>query len=198
MIRPKSLLSFGVSIALILLPFDTFGRGRNNPTYDGKVHFGAQLLHLDEGCVYIDGALTSGDFFQNLERLDKGDYFEFRKAGQAVTQYPGELTASIRVMGNQCGANAAGKPSAIFRGNSYSLRFEMAWKDGLNVRPASFSGEPSCSGFNSITIPDKGYAIPTISCQLHVNADGVPLGQHLIVLIYSTDGQQITRISAGP
>jgi hypothetical protein len=196
----KRLLGLGAGFVLVLAACGgTFGRGRNNPTYDGKVNFGPQMLHLDGGCVYVDGSLTSEDFFQNFERVDAGDHFEFRKDGKPITEYPGVVTTSIRVMGNQCGAPGPGDHAVLFGVNSYSLKFEVAWKDGLDMKPAALSsGGASCTGFNSITIPDRGYAIPTISCQLRVNADGVPLGDHLIVAIYSADGRQITRLSAAP
>ena len=30
--------------------------------YDGTVDFGAQLIYLDDGCLDLDGTVTSGNF----------------------------------------------------------------------------------------------------------------------------------------
>jgi hypothetical protein len=181
------------------LPLAALGRGRSNPAYDGRVDFGPQLLHSESGCLFVDGSVTSGSFFEDLKRVSVGDRFEYQKHGKLVTEYPESLTTSVRVLGNQCDSASTNAPSAIFSESSYGLKFEVSWKDGMDLRPAELSSTAaSCRGFNSITIPDKGFTIPTVTCQITVKAHGVPLGDHLIVLVFAPDGTPVTRLSAAP
>ncbi len=116
----------GILAALLagLLPVAAQARAKNTQTYAGVVSFGSQLLYLDEGCLSVDGAIASGSFFENLKRSDSGIQPEYRKGNELVTEYPESLTASIRIIGNQCNA-ASGAHSPIFNGDSYSLSFEV-------------------------------------------------------------------------
>lgn len=174
-------------------------RGRNNPTYDGVVDFGAQLLYLDDGCLSVDGTVTSGSFFDDLKRIDIGGQLEYRKRGRIVTMYPESLTATIRIVGDRCTAGLSGPPSSIFRGDSYSVKFAVEWKDGMQLRPATLSPVAArCIGYSSATSPDESLTIPSITCQMTVDSKGVPMGDHLIVSIFATDGKRITRLSAAP
>jgi len=190
----------GIFFTLILgvFPIGANARGRNNTTYDGAVGFGAQLLHLDDGCLALDGAVTSGNFFEDLKRTEIGSRFEFRKRGRVVTEYPESVTTSIRIAGGQCAATLSNRPSSIFRGDSYSLKFQVEWKDGMQLRPADLSPIVAhCVGSSSI-IPGQDVTIPSITCQMTVDSKGVPLVDHLIVSVYAVDGKRLTRLSAGP
>jgi hypothetical protein len=199
MSRRPHLLSLLAILIIGMFPLGALGGGRNTPAYDGQLDFGAQLLQSNGDCLFVDGNVTSGAFFQDLRRLDLGDRFEYRKHGKIVTQYPDSLTTSIRVVGNQCGPVSGNAPSSIFKRDSYTLTFEVEWKDGLNLSPAVLStGVAHCTGFNSVTVPDRGFSIPTVTCKLTVNAKGVPLDDHLIVSVYAPSGEQITRLSAAP
>jgi hypothetical protein len=179
-----------------MFPMAAGAGGRNSTSYDGAVDFGAQLLHLDDGCLALDGTVTSGHFFDDLKRTEINHEFEFKKRGKVVTEYPESLTTSIRIAGGQCAA-LSNRPSSIFRGDSYSLRFQVEWKDGLQLRPAALSPGARCVGSSSILIPSQE-TIPSITCQLTVDGRGVPLADHLIVSIFAPDGTRLTRLSAGP
>jgi hypothetical protein len=167
-------------------------RGRNNPTYYGDVDFGSQLLQLDDGCLSLNGTLSSGIFFEDLKRIRVGSGFEYRKSGRLVTKYPESLTTSISIEGGHCGATLSNSPSSIFRGDSYSLTFGVEWKDGMQLRPALLSPVfVHCDG-------SSNGARPLIVCQLTVESKGVSLDDHLIVSVFAPDGKRITRLSAGP
>ena len=182
---------------LCMFPIGAEARGRNNATYDGAIDFGSQLLHLDDGCLALDGAITSGNFFDDLTRIESGSRFEFRKHGRVVTEYPESLTTSIRIVG-QCAATLSNRPSSIFRGDSYSLKFQVEWKEGMQLRPAALSPVVArCVGSSSI-IPGQDVTIPSVTCQMTVDSKGVPLVDHLIVSVYAADGKRLTRLSAGP
>jgi hypothetical protein len=190
----------GVLLILVvaLFPLGVHAGGKSNPTYDGAIDFGPQLLHMDDGCLALNGTVTSGTFFDDLKRMDAGNRFEFTKSGRVVTDYPESLTTSIRVVG-QCAATLSNPPSSVFHGDSYSLRIEVEWKDGMQLRPAELSPDAArCTGYSSIPIPRRNYTIPSITCQLTVESKGVALADHLIVSVYAADGKRLTRLSARP
>jgi len=190
----------GILLLLIFctLPISAEARGKSEATYDGAIDFGSQVLHLDDGCLALAGTVTSGSFFEDLVRVRTGSRFEYRKRGRVVTEYPESLTTSIRIMG-QCAATLSNPPSSVFRGDSYSLRFQVEWKDGMQLRPAVLSPVVAhCTGYSSILIPRQDFTIPSISCQLTVESKGVPLADHLIVSIFAADGTRLTRLSARP
>jgi hypothetical protein len=173
-------------------------RGRSETTYDGAVPFGAQLLHLEDGCLALSGSVKSDSFFEDLKRIDLGDRLEYRKRGRVVTEYPESLTTSIRILGHQCTTALSRSSSSIFRGGSYSLRFEVEWKEGMQLRPAVLSPvRARCIGYSSIAIPSQE-TIPSITCQWTVDSSGVPLSNHLIVSVFAADGRRLTRLSAAP
>ena len=152
--------------------------GRSNLSYDAAVNFGSQLLRLNDGCLSVDGTLASGNFFADLERRASGGQIAYKKHGQTVTEYPESLATSIRITGDPCAAATPVWPS-IFSGNSFAVRFEVEWKDGMKLRPATLSGEPAqCVGYSSIPIPHKEYTIPSLTCRITVDSKGVSLSNH--------------------
>jgi hypothetical protein len=181
-----------------LSPTGVNAGGRSNPTYDGAIDFGPQLLQMDDGCLALNGTVSSGSFFEDLKRIEADHRFEFTKSGRVVTDYPESVTTSIRVVG-QCAVTLSSPPASIFHGDSYSLRFEVEWKDGMELKPAELSaGAARCTGYTSVAIPKQDYTIPTITCQLTVESKGVPLADHLIVSVFAADGRRLTRLSARP
>jgi hypothetical protein len=193
----------GIVFALLvgMFPLIAHARPRDSQTYGGMVNFGSQLLYLDEGCLSVDGTMTSGNFFENLKRNDNGILPEYRKSGELVTEYPDSLTASIRIIGNRCAA-ASGSHSPIFNGDSYSLSFGVAWKNGFELSPAVLSSTVvRCVGTSVLINPSGDGDIvtaPLLTCQLTVASKGIPLADHLIVSVFAADGKLLTRLSAAP
>jgi len=189
-----------LTLTIAMIPIVARAHSRNNPTYGGVVNFGAQQLHLKDGCLVIDGTLTSGNFFEDLKRRDNDILPEFTKSGTVVTEYPELLTASIRILGNECAASPSDSPSSIFSGESYSLIFEVAWKNGLQLRPAVLSPVVAhCVGSSTLVNPKESIlTVPSITCQMTVESKGVPLAHHLIVSVFASDGRRLTRLSAAP
>jgi hypothetical protein len=188
-----------VAIGMLAMVSQARSRSKPKPTYDGGVNFGEQLLELQGGCLSVDGTVTSGSFFENVKRNDNGDAPEYTRNGKVVREYPQSLTASIRILGNQCGDVASGA-DPIFKGDSYSLTFGVEWKKGLELRPAALSATVAhCVGASVLTNANGDMStVPSLTCQLTVNSKGVPLGDHLIVSIFSENGKRLTRISAAP
>ena len=188
-----------LAMLIAMFPMAAHARSRNTSTYSGVVDFGAQLLYLDDGCLSVEGTVSAGRFFDDLTRRDVHGHLEYRKHGRAVTEYPESLATSIRIVGDRCTDALSSSPSAIFRGDSYSVRFEVEWKDGMQLRPAVLSPDAArCVGYSSATIPGGTPTIPSISCQITVDSKGVPLADHLIVSIFAGDGKRLTRLSAAP
>jgi hypothetical protein len=182
-----------------ILPIAAQAGGGSSPTYDGVVNFGAQILRMGDGCLSIGGTLASGTFFEDLKRTDVRGRLEYHKRGKVVTDYPESVTTSIRIVGGQCAASSSNAASSIFGGDSYSVKFTVEWKDGMQLRPAVLSPVVAhCVGYSSVTIPDRGATIPSITCQMTVNSRGVPLVDHLIVSVFAPYGNRLTRISAAP
>jgi len=197
--QPNYRLGILLSLAIGLLPLGADARGRNESTYYGVVDFGAQQIHLDDGCLALGGTVTSGTFFEDLKRIDNGGELEYRKRGRVVTKYPESLTTSIRIVGDACTTGLPSPPLSIFRGDSYTVRFNVEWKDGMQLRPAVLSPVTArCVGYSSITTPAGNLPIPSITCQMTVESEGVPLRDHLIVSVLTDDGKRITRLSAAP
>lgn len=190
----------GVLVVLVIALFPSFANAHGKrATYYGSLDFGSQLLHLDDGCLSVDGTVTSGTFFKELKRNDLGIQSEYRKDGQVVKEYPDSVSTSIRIVGEQCSALSPNSISSIFNGDSYTLTFEVAWKDGMQLRPASVQPAAArCVGYRVMTNPNKESAVPAITCEMIVNSRGVSLDNHLIVSVFSASGTRITRLSAAP
>jgi hypothetical protein len=194
-----------LTVIIGMFPLVAHARTRNNtsndrnPTYGGVVNFGSQLLYLNDSCLSVDGTVTSGSFFDDLKRNDSGSLPEFRKRGEVVTEYPESLTASIRIIGSQC-ALALNSRSSVFSGDSYSLTFEVNWKDGVQLSPALLSPVVAHCVGSSVLINPSGDTIsaPSVTCQLTVASKGVPLADHLVVSVFTADGKRLTRLSAAP
>ena len=198
MSRYRYLSAILLTLIFRMSPLGARAGGGNNPTYDGVIDFGSQLLQMDDGCLALNGTITSGSFFEDLKRTENGSRFEFTKGGLVVTDYPESLTTSIRIVG-QCAAKLSNPPYIIFHGDSYSVKFEVEWKDGMQMRPAELSAEAThCTGYSSVPIPKQNYTIPSITCHLTEESKGVPLADHLIVSVLTADGKRLTRLSARP
>jgi hypothetical protein len=193
------LRGFLLLLVIGALPTASKAGGNGSAAYDGTVDFGPQVIQLDDGCLAVDGKMASGAFFEDLKRIEIGRQFEFRKHGRAVREYPDSLTTSILIAGGQCESALPNSDSSVFQGNAYTLRFQVDWKEGMQLRPAALSSVAArCTGYSPIKAPGHELASAAVLCQLTVNSRGVPLGDHLIVSIFSVDGRRLTRLSARP
>ena len=191
----------GILLLLLIgiLPMAAKAGGNGSAAYDGTVDFGPQVIQLDDGCLAVDGHMASGAFFEDLKRIEIGRQFEFRKHGRAVKEYPDTLSTSILIAGGQCKSAVSNSDSSFFQGNAYTLRFQVDWKEGTQLRPAALSPVAArCTGYSPIKAPGHELASAAVLCQLTVDSKGVPLGDHLIVSIFSVDGRRLTRLSARP
>jgi hypothetical protein len=187
-------------IAIALVSVAALAGTKNSSTYDGAINFGSQSIDSRSGCLSVNGTVTSGEFFRELKRRDLGIGSEYRKAGKVVTDYPEKLTASIQILGSQCSTSSGILSSSVFGADSYTVTFQLDWKNGMDMRPAALSPVvASCVGSSALVNTNQEVlTVPALTCQVTVDSKGVPLGDHLIVSLYGADGQRITRISAAP
>jgi hypothetical protein len=194
------------SVFLLILAVGTFSTGASAggasvSAYDGSLGFAAQLLRLQDGCLSVDGKVTSGGFFDGLKRKDIRGRLEYRKGGRSVADYPESLTASIRILGDRCAGTLSTSPSIVFGDNSYAMKFVVQWKDGMQLSPAKLSPVVAqCVGSSTLVIlaSNQNFTVPSVTCQMTVDSKDVPLRDHLIVSVFGADGTRLTRLSAGP
>ena len=190
-----------LALLIGLLPIGAGARSRKDATYDGAVDFGSQVLNLQSGCFAVDGSVRSGNFFEDLKRVDTGSQTEYRKEGRVLKEYPDSITTSIRIMGDECTPGFSNPTLPIFEGDSYSMTFEVQWKDGMQLTPAVLSPAVAhCVGTRIITntSKDSTSTFPALTCEMTVKSRGVPLMKHLIVSVFSPDGKRLARLSAAP
>jgi hypothetical protein len=192
MCRRRGFNGILLSWILALAPLDA---SAHPGTHDGVIEFGSQLLYVKDGCLSVHGTLSAGSFFQDLRRIDIGGQLEYKKRGQVVKEYPESLTASIDI--DQCLAPSPYSTSSIFLGDWHSFKFEVNWKHEMQLRPAVLSPAVAhCARYSPIGL--LGEDPPSIRCEMMVASKGVPLADHLIVLVFAADGRRLTRLSAAP
>src|SRR4029077_18466113 len=55
----------------------------------------SQSIKSDQYCGNLTGVLSSGEFFDGLQRLGTGRHIEFRKDAQPVTEFPSTIGISL-------------------------------------------------------------------------------------------------------
>src|SRR5580704_4231929 len=55
----------------------------------------SQPIKSDQYCGNLSGALSSGEFFDGLQRLGAGRHIEFRKDAQPVKEFPSTIGISL-------------------------------------------------------------------------------------------------------
>lgn len=168
----------------------------SHQSYSGALKFPAQIVQLtDNSCLWIDGTLTSGSFFDGLERTDREGVFEYRNSGRPFSEYPESLTAAIRILNDQCGPVLPRSDSVVAGAGMRTFAFQVAWKTGLQTRPAVLSAAGvQCAGF----LGSDASPVPPMTCQIRVKGSGVPLSDHLIVSVFGANGERLTRLSVSP
>ena len=188
-----------VRILLIILfvaqtPFPIGASGINQKTYDGAVHFPAQIIEFNRGCLWIDGTLTSGNFFKGLKRINHDGAAEYTNNGKPLTNYPAFVTASIRFLDDQCASPQSDSRFSFSKENIQSLTFQILWKSETDLRPAPLASD----GIRCRTSSNGTAAPASPSCEIMVKSDGVPLSDHLVVAVFGIDGNRLVRLSAAP
>lgn len=179
----------------VLFVASTYVRGGSRRSHDGIVNFPPQILQLNSGCLWVDGTLTSGTFFEGLERRDLGGIFQYINSGKVLTDYPPSVVASIRILNDQCVSTLSPSRFSLAANDRRPFSFQVAWKTDLQLRPAFLSPTGvQCIGSS----PSRTASTPPMTCQITVKSEGTPLSDHLVVSLFGADGTRLTRLSAAP
>lgn len=170
--------------------------------YSGGVYFKTDGAIPNGPCLRISGRITGG-FFEHLKRVDDARGTEFLRGTERVTQFPEQILLQFAIRDFPCpqelksGAAAASHLTAeLMR----PLRLSFYWKRGLELRPIKGIARKD---FHLERI--EPYAAQTDSGQPErllwsyefvVPSAGVPLTDHLVLVLREQDGRIVARVAA--
>lgn len=154
-------------------------------------------------CFEFSGTLTAEDFFQGIPRTETPGGIEFVKGSRSLRYFPENLEITIHPLGVRCreGSTARSQKDEEPAIELMSaLHLEVYWKEGTSMK-AVREVSPK-----ALTLEEAGDLIPSNlmtepgkvwTYHLNIKDDQVPLRSHIIVVITSSDGRTIARLSAG-
>ena len=156
--------------------------------YGHGAELGMARLERITRCVSY-GVVLSGDFFKDLERTEKSGPAQFRKNGQTVAAFAGDLVLEVGLHHWFCTAEigdwvpiGSSSPEA-----AQDLHFKVRWlgeqQKDLGEVQSEFLVEP----WREWTEPEAFY-------RMTIPADRVPLSDDLEVLILSKSGEQLACV----
>jgi hypothetical protein len=204
-------IQFASKLALILASAVSLAASTAQAAPKKKTQFelfvpvAAQPIKSDRYCGNLSGALSSGEFFDGLQRLGTGRRVEFRKDSQPVKEFPSKI--AIALAGNITPCASAGSSSSVNfvqPGNGSSaqtvndfmngLKFTAVWKDPRGMQPVSnWSVTKSVSSDNAWHVNDQ---IP-MRFAFQVPSQGIPLTNQLVISVYAPSGVKLATFTAG-
>src|ERR1700679_4232397 len=130
-----------ITLAASLLPLVPFGAwGESAVQESPQVLEYKEVVPLSSGqvrdgnvCVNFSPVMTSGEFFDGLQRHETPSGDEFRKNSRVVTNFPEQLTVQLQLSISVCDADIYTPAPAP--GFVNGIRFKAQWKRGLAMRP---------------------------------------------------------------
>jgi hypothetical protein len=191
----------------LILSFTTAGAlGRPVPkrsvVFGRNIEFGMQAVTVGDTCYLVGGTLSAEDFFLGLRKTVTDAGPEFHKGKNPLEYFPSKLHARVALTGAACHGTIEDDASAerIAR-FAQSIRFEAHWKTGTNMRPVE-----SLTVNHSSLQRRKPQARPLFNrpgepqqvwiYELGLATKEVPLTDHLILSLLTSDGTTIARLSA--
>lgn len=189
-----SALRISLALAAFLLPIVPIGASgkRPIPSPAQKVEY-KEVVPLSSGqvrdgdtCVNFDPVMTSGVFFDGLQRHETPFGDEFRKNSQVVKNFPEQITVQLQLSISVCDADLYTPAPAP--GFVNGIRFKAQWKRGLYMRPVA-----------QLTI--QRVAITSeegdsrLLFLLKIHDQDIPLTDHLIISVISPQGKLMSRMS---
>jgi hypothetical protein len=145
---------------------------------------------IDGAEINILGTLGPDKFFENLVRITDPDGVRFMREGAEVKAFPKVLTMRIVLVGPVARGK---KTSTVQLDDEFmrSLRFQVQWKRGLETQPIrdAIIREVSTGSPSVPTLKSWAYI-------LVIEDVDAALGDHLIVIINSRDGKNLSRLSS--
>ncbi len=165
----------------------------------------SQSIKSNQYCGSLSGALSSGEFFDGLQRLGTGRHIEFRKDAQPVKEFPSNIAVSLAGNITPCASEPTNSAvSFVQPGNESSqqavsefmngLKFTALWKNPRGVQPVSdWSVTKSVSDDKAWRVNDQ---IP-MRFAFQVPSQGVPLTNQLVISVYAPSGVKLVTFTAG-
>jgi len=189
--RPSALYAAILTLGITMFPATSRAQDAPPPKiveYTERVAMNTGEIRKANVCLTIYPNLESDDFFKGLQRIDRDGIIEFHRYSRTVSTYPAHLTIQIVVSASICDADVY-TPVPI---PDYlnTLHFKVQWKRGLYLRSVEkFSVESVPTDLE--TSPNRRQLIIPI----HDEHD-VPLTDHLILTVLSSDGKILSRMAA--
>ena len=164
----------------------------------------SQPIKSDEFCGNLGGALSSGEFFDGLQRLGSGRRIEFRKDSQPVKEFPSKIAVALAGNITQCGSASDSRVDFVQPGNGSSpravndfmngLKFTAVWKNPRGVQQVSnLSVTKSVSNDSAWRVNDQ---IP-MRFAFQVPSQGIPLTSQLMISMYGPSGVKLATFNVG-
>lgn len=171
-------------------------------TYDGGIFLIGDGALPNGPCFRIHGRVTSGDFFDNLKRIDTENGTIFRSGTEDVTHFPDEVHLSLSVYDQPCPSalKTVGTREYLTREIMSALHLNLYWKHGVDMRPAG-----KIKLIDSSIEPIPPYAKDLASelperllwtYELAIPSAGVPLGDSLVLIFRAPNGRIAARVAA--
>lgn len=200
----KSVILFAAAIFAIATSVDAAPRKKQQ--FEAFVPVvSSQLIKSDRYCGNLSGVLSSGEFFNGLQRVGSGRHIAFRKNAQPVKEFPSTIAVSLAGKITPCGSarseaeedfTPSGSGSSQQKLNEFTngLKFTAEWKNPNGFEPVSnWSVTKSVSDEKTWGVTDQ---IPT-RFAFQVPSEGVPLTNQLVITVYLPSGAKLGTFTAG-
>jgi hypothetical protein len=190
MSAPK-FLSVLVVTLFLLIPFGASGEASFQAPaqiveYKEVVPLSSGQVRDRDVCVNFSPVMTSGEFFDGLQRHETPSGDEFHKNSRVVQNFPEQITVQVQLSISVCDADIytpAPAPSFV-----NGIRFKAQWKRGLAMRPV----EQFAVQRVAITSEEGDSRLLFL---LKIHDRDVPLTDHLIISVISPQGKLLSRMS---
>jgi len=184
-------LSVLVVIPFLLRPFGALGEASFQAPaqiveYKEVVPLSSGQVRDRDVCVNFSPVMTSGEFFDGLQRHETPSGDEFRKNSRVIQNFPEQITVQLQLSISVCDADIytpAPAPSFV-----NGIRFKAQWKRGLAMRPV----EQFAVQRVAITSEEGDSRLLFL---LKIHDRDVPLTDHLIISVISPQGKLMSRMS---
>ena len=200
----KAALIFAAAVFLVATCVDAAPRKKQR--FESFVPVvSSQSIKSGQYCGSLAGVLSSGEFFDGLQRLGTGSHIEFRKDEQPVKEFPSSIAVSLAGKITPCASGRSESEGSLARTGKGSyqqevneftngLKFTAQWINPRGVQPVSdWSVTKSVSDDRTWGANDQ---IPT-RFAFQVPSQGVPLTNQLEITVYLPSGVKLATFTAG-
>jgi hypothetical protein len=204
-LQDETSVGIALLICLVWAPAASFSQIRHGKSvwnYDGGVIFATDGSLPNGACFRVSGEVNSGEFFNNLKRVDSERGAVFQRGTEIVSEFPQVLDVSFAIRDHPCtpGRRETGPRTYLSREMMSHLQLFVYWKRGVDLRPVKDVREVG-TRVERITPFARELAaeLPERfewSYQLSVPSAGVPLTDSLVFVFRTVDEQIAARVAA--